>query len=1284
MTTLVRMSNITRKYGPRAAVMLITPVVLVLGYLWWTGEIRIGEGTSDGNRPPKPIRANPSPHRELLVFLQNDLEQQLELLRGEVARLRVEAPVSRADLGTALLQLGDLERAVGDVNTGRAALCEVVELHRNVGHWQVGDAARRLEDVRVLAEREPGHQERWREASKRQREAEVLHAQGKFLKGVAAAEEALKLRREVWERTVGNEKERQDESGTARLVVRPTAEHPEVAESLVRLAWLSTEHADCYLRSRELAQEAADATQGAVGEDHPMYGDCLFVLATLADDRGDFREADRLYDDALAVYKDSIGDYSRAYARVLSRQGRMYDTWCKEYARLKLEQALSLRQQTLAPQDPDCAESLEFLAQSQYAVRAFSQAERLLTRALDMRRMRQGPEHPDLAWPQSLLGVCLAMRGDSSQASLYAADALALVEQARGAKHPITCEVRFRMAMAKTYGISDYLGSLHELQTLESDLRELGLARHPDCCRAMHWQGANLFFSTQDRLDSGAPPSDPYWIQLFAALDRVQEALDAYLALPRGAQIGDCVAAMLRLHMINFRTNYARIDADHVRELLTQVERIVNSQGGPLHPFYPRLLGAQAEFLRTQGDIAGAVLKSRESLRSHGDRWGASNPWEYTDCASHLVGQLMHEGSPDSLRQAIEVINRTLDVRLGLYQQDAPGQSDSARLAMLKDAFDYPNVALSIAETPEQFAAAYDRFLVLKGSASSFQNRDRLANDHSNLAGLAGLREAARQARHVLKNVAFTENAAAGSGSNRLSKASDEREHAENRWALATRDVVRAESPVTWKDLQQVLPKGAAFIDFLQYNRAAPSLDRRGAMLRDPSIAAFIVTKSHPPIHVDLGFSRPIRAAVTAWRKAIGASQATRTVRMDRAVDDLANLVWRPLQPHLHDLDSLIISPDGPLCFVSFAALPGRRPGSYALEDFAIHYASSGRWLRRQLQDQSATEGQGLLLCGDIQYQPGDHDQSPQRKSSSDLLPDVDRVPNLPASRLEIAAVNQLFETHIVNDRRNMILAGTAATAPQLTAELERNWRFVHFAGHGLFIPPALAQALTGDIPLAGRSNTPDLAEQVTYSARRNQLLLSGLVLAPDLPTMKKPGFLTAEELGSFDLRETDLVVLSACETGIGCTAGGDGVLGLTRAFLTAGARSVVSSLWKVDDAATTCLMKEFYCNLWERGLSKSESLRRAQLALLRDPNLIYKQQTDLLAQLQQSHPDLDRKALRDLLAQRGLVAGETARVVAEPPDDYEEPQPESADSSHAPRTPPVYWAAFILNGDAR
>jgi CHAT domain-containing protein len=134
---------------------------------------------------------------------------------------------------------------------------------------------------------------------------------------------------------------------------------------------------------------------------------------------------------------------------------------------------------------------------------------------------------------------------------------------------------------------------------------------------------------------------------------------------------------------------------------------------------------------------------------------------------------------------------------------------------------------------------------------------------------------------------------------------------------------------------------------------------------------------------------------------------------------------------------------------------------------------------------------------------------------------------------------------------------------------------------------------------------------------------------------------LTALEVGELDLTQVRLAVLSACETGLGETAGGEGVLGLQRAFQVAGAKTVFSTLWSIPDEATQVLMARFYDNLWSKKMGKLQALHEAQLWMLREGR---------------THPGV----------QRGVVR---------------EDEPETKRNG---RLPPYYWAAFVLSGDWR
>jgi CHAT domain-containing protein len=171
----------------------------------------------------------------------------------------------------------------------------------------------------------------------------------------------------------------------------------------------------------------------------------------------------------------------------------------------------------------------------------------------------------------------------------------------------------------------------------------------------------------------------------------------------------------------------------------------------------------------------------------------------------------------------------------------------------------------------------------------------------------------------------------------------------------------------------------------------------------------------------------------------------------------------------------------------------------------------------------------------------------------------------------------------------------------------------------------------------------------------RSPLVLSGLVLAgANRAETPDRGILSADSVVSLPLQKLELVVLSACDTGLGETAGGEGVFGLQRAFHLAGTRNVVASLWKVDDEATAALMTLFYRNLWQHKMPPLEALRRAQLALRYNPGLVKEWAGG-------RGPDLKK-----------VYAGGAGK------------EPEERPRPTTDRAPPRVWAAFSLSGLGR
>lgn len=340
-----------------------------------------------------------------------------------------------------------------------------------------------------------------------------------------------------------------------------------------------------------------------------------------------------------------------------------------------------------------------------------------------------------------------------------------------------------------------------------------------------------------------------------------------------------------------------------------------------------------------------------------------------------------------------------------------------------------------------------------------------------------------------------------------------------------------------------------------------------------------------------------------------------------------------------------MVSPDGALNRLPWAALPGKQPAEFLIEHHSIVVLPIPRQLPALLAATVAIRGPSLLLVGDVDFggDPGafllaDNRAALRGASQRNFGP-------LPGTREEYLTIERQFRRQFGGGRSEVLEHGQ----PTESAPRERagRYRWLHLATHGFFAEPRAVLA-----PAAPRAAPPiDSAGPGIYGLQPG--LLSGLVLAGANQPMTvghDDGILTATEVENLDLEAVELATLSACETGLGKTAGGEGVLGLQRAFQIAGARATLTSLWKVDDDATRVLMNEFYRNLWEKKLPKLEALRWAQVTMLRsyDPGEHKLRGADDFIPIAPRRLAEDRK-----------------------------------NGGH-PRCPPFYWAGWVLSGDWR
>jgi len=352
---------------------------------------------------------------------------------------------------------------------------------------------------------------------------------------------------------------------------------------------------------------------------------------------------------------------------------------------------------------------------------------------------------------------------------------------------------------------------------------------------------------------------------------------------------------------------------------------------------------------------------------------------------------------------------------------------------------------------------------------------------------------------------------------------------------------------------------------------------------------AYVLKRSGEPVAIDLGAAQPIDTLVAEFRTALSDPKST---YVKEVAEELSGKLIKPLRPHIVQSQRLLLSPDGALNLVPFAALVDEN-GSYLAQRFEITYLTSGRDLLR-MTTESPPRGSAVVVADPAYGQSTGEvavvDQSIEPTRSGDL----DRSGLVFTPLAGTAAEAKALQVLLKLDAQN-VLTGTDATEAKL--KQLHGPRLLHVATHGFFLNDLeMAAAALKPVGFGTKTLPLPLGE--------NPLLRSGLALAGANARRSgesDDGILTAAEAAQLDLVGTQLVVLSACETGVGKVQTGEGVYGLRRALVLAGTQTQLASLWKVADAATQELMVDYYRRLL-KSEGRSGALRAAQKAMLANP----------------------------------------------------------------------------------
>jgi len=350
---------------------------------------------------------------------------------------------------------------------------------------------------------------------------------------------------------------------------------------------------------------------------------------------------------------------------------------------------------------------------------------------------------------------------------------------------------------------------------------------------------------------------------------------------------------------------------------------------------------------------------------------------------------------------------------------------------------------------------------------------------------------------------------------------------------------------------------------------------------------AFVAQRGSAPQLLDLGARPAIQEAVQHWLQLVVAREADAAERT-RAGQRVRELVWDPISAKFAQQRVLIVT-SSLLDRVPFAALPASDARYLVETGYLFHLLEHERDVLAA-NTPVHTGAPTLSLIGAPDFGAGAEPSGATRGACTTLRGAA--FTPLPHAAQEIDALRSLW---LQRDGASAptLLAGAQASEARARAALPGS-SIVHFATHGMYLGKECGAALadgrsikTIDTAPAPDDEAPDLSALVLSGADR---------AAGDTAD---DGLLTSEEIAALDLSHTEWAVLSACDSGIGKSVSNEGVFGLRRAFRLAGARSVLMSLWPVDDRASADWMLALYRARWQDHASTSEAVRSADLALI-------------------------------------------------------------------------------------
>jgi tetratricopeptide (TPR) repeat protein len=948
-------------------------------------------------------------------------------------------------------------------------------------------------------------------------------------------------------------------------------EHPNYVTSLSNLAKLYVSMGN-YERAILLYKEEISIRKKTLGVEHPDYTLTLINLAKLYESINNYALAANSYTELLAIWKRTLGVEHPNYEYQLDNLAGLYHSIGSyaEAEQLNME-VVAIRKKTLGVEHPDYALSLSNLAGLYHSIGSYEQAERFYTDAIGIQKKALGEYHPEYATSLNNLAGLYEDMGRYEQAERFYTEAIGIRKKALGDDDP-----EYAKSLNNLAALYHSIGSYEQAERLYNEaivIKKKGLGEeHPNYATSLNNLAA--LYSTMGSYKR----AEPLYIETIGIWKKTfgDEHPNYATSLNNLAE--------LYLNMGSY---------GQAEPLYLEAIGILKKTFGDEHPNYATLLNNLAGLYSAKGSYKRAELLYIEAEGIWKKSFGEEHP-NFATSINNLAGLYKSMGNYTKAEplylEANKILLKNISKSFSFLSETEKEKYLKTVLFNLESFHSFSKLYQS--QKPAISSEAYNIEIAIKGmvlleginmrhAILGSGNQEAIAvfnkwNNHkSSLARLYSLPIAERKMNtdslEVLANNEEKELA-------RLS---------------ATFRESKLVSQATWENVQNALDANQVAIEFasfkfldgkrwtdttyytalvLRKGDAYPTMVNLCRQDQLDSLLNNIVEKDDDYLS---SLYRGVKARSSVVSKAKG--------------EELYKLIWKPLESLLKPGEQVYFAPSGSLHQVAFAAIP--LPDSTTLSDrYRLTQLSSTAML---LQSPENKERRDLSLAafGGISYDAAPTElmqlttkgkQTQNVVASRSLLPDGNRGTSwnyLPGTLEEINNIATLAKKHQVNITVHSGASALEETYKSYGSGTSPN--IIHIATHGFFFPDPAKEY---DANKGIRST-----EKQVFRTSDNPLNRAGLLFAganhiwkeETLPPGLEDGILTAYEASHVSITNTELVVLSACETGLGEIKGSEGVFGLQRGFKAAGATYLLMSLWKVPDAETAEFMTAFYSALF-------------------------------------------------------------------------------------------------------